>query len=125
MIALRNRVHLFTHPKNREALIDCFTTLLGGRIIAAPPSLVFQFVDGSIVSVEFTEEVDDALDEQQARRGAWLELEADEPLTLKEKVLTAGYRHFEYKGFFYFQIPGGSSHAIQTPLRRQQDHTVG
>ena len=116
MIALNNRVHLFTHPKNREPLIDCFTTLLGGRIIAAPPSLVFQFVDGSAISVEFTEEVDDALDEQQARRGAWLELETDEPLTLKEKVLAAGYRSFDYReGFFYFQIPGGQVMRIKLP----------
>jgi hypothetical protein len=115
MIALRNRVHLFTHPKNREALIDCFTTLLGGSIIAAQASLAFQFVDGSAVSVDFTEEVVDALDEQQARRGAWLELETDEPLTLTEKILATGYRHFEYKGFFYFQIPGGQVMRFKLP----------
>ena len=117
MIALNNRVHLFTHPKNKEPLIDCFTTLLGGRIIAAPTSLAFQFVDGSTVGVDFTEEVDDVLDEQQARRGAWLELETDEPLTLKEKILAAGYRHFEYKvkGFFYFQIPGGQVMRFKLP----------
>jgi hypothetical protein len=116
MITLRNRVHLFTHPKNKEALIDCFTTLLGGRIIAAPTSLAFQFADGSAISVDFTEEVDDAPDEQQARRGAWLELETDEPSTLKEQILSAGYRHFEYTaGFFYFQIPGGQVMRFKLP----------
>jgi hypothetical protein len=115
MIALKNRVHLFIHPKNREPLIDCFTRLLEGSIIAAPNSLAFQFTDGSAVSVDFTEEVVDALDEQQARRGAWLELETDEPLTLKEKILTAGYRYFEYKGFFYFQIPGGQVMRFKLP----------
>ena len=115
MIALKNRVHLFTHPKNKEPLIDCFTTLLGGSIIAAPNSLAFQFVDGSAISVDFTEEVVDALDEQQARRGAWLEMETDEPSTLKERILTAGYRHFEYQSFFYFQIPGGQVMRFKLP----------
>jgi len=116
MITLRNRVHMFTQPKNKEAVIDCFTTLLGCSIIAAPNSLAFQFSDGSTASVEFTEEVVDALDEKQARRGAWLELETDEPLTLKEKVLAAGYRPFDYReGFFYFQIPGGQVMRFKLP----------
>jgi hypothetical protein len=116
MIVLNNRVHLFTHPKNKEALIDCFTTLLGCKVMDAPNSLAFQFVDGSAVSVDFTEEVDDAPNERQARRGAWLELETDEPLTLKEKILAAGYRQFDYTmGFFYFQIPGGQVMRFKLP----------
>ena len=115
MITLRNRVHLFTHTKNKEQLIEFFTTLLGCTVMDAPNSLAFQFVDGSAVSVDFTEEVLDALDEQQARRGAWLELETDEPATLKEKILAAGYRQFDYKGFFYFQIPGGQVMRIKLP----------
>ena len=119
MITLRNRVHLFTHPKNKEPLIECFTTLLGCSVAPSSlpqPTLIFSFLDSSVISVEFTEEVVDALDEQQARRGAWLELETDEPLTLKEQILAAGYRHFEYKeGFFYFQIPGGQVMRIQLP----------
>ncbi len=64
MITLRNRVHLFTHPKNKEPLIDFFTTLLGCTVMDAPNSLAFQFVDGSAVSVDFTEDVVDALDEK-------------------------------------------------------------
>ena len=120
MIALKNRVHLFTHPKNKEPLIEFFTTLLGCRVAPSSlpqPILIFSFINSStVVSVEFTEDVVDALDEQQARRGAWLELETDEPATLKEKILAAGYRHFEYKeGFFYFQIPGGQVMRIKLP----------
>ena len=115
MIVLKNRVHLFTHPKNKEPLIDCFTTLLGGSIIAAN-TLAFQFVDGSAISVDFTEEVADALDEQQARRGAWLELETDEPLILKEKIEASGYRQFEDRaGFCYFQLPGGQVMRFKLP----------
>ena len=119
MITLKNRVHMFTHPKNKEQLIECFTTLLGGTMQVIPSSLVFKFVDGSAISVAFSEDVEDALDEQQARRGAWLELETDEPLVLKEKVLEAGYHHFDYGDFFYFQIPGGQV------MRIKQEQKVG
>ena len=121
MITLRNRVHMFTHPKNKEPLIEFFTTLLSCKMMVAPsslpqPILAFSFVNGSSLSIEFTEEVVDALDEKQARRGAWLELETDEPSTLKEKLLEAGYRQFDYtEGFFYFQIPGGQVMRIQLP----------
>ena len=121
MIALKSRVHLFTHPKNKEPLIEFFTTLLGCKMMGATrslpqPILAFSFVNGSSVSVEFTEDVVDALDEKQARRGAWLELETDEPVTLKEKILAAGYRSFDYtEGFFYFQIPGGQVMRIKLP----------
>ena len=116
MIVLKNRAHLFTHPKNKEAVIGFFTALLGCTEIAAPNSLAFQFVDGSALSVEFTEDVVDALDEQQARRGAWLELETDEPSTLKEQILAAGYRPFDDReGFFYFQMPGGQVMRIKLP----------
>ena len=119
MIALRNRVHLFTHPKNKEPLIEFFTTLLGCRVARSSlpqPILIFSFINSSIVSVEFTEDLVDALDEKQARRGAWLELETDEPSALKEKILAAGYREFDYTaGFFYFQIPGGQVMRIQLP----------
>ena len=92
MITLRSGVHLFTHPKNKEPLIEFFTTLLGCRVAPSSlpqPILVFSFINSSTVSVEFTEDVVDALDEKQARRGAWLELETDEPATLKEKILAA------------------------------------
>jgi hypothetical protein len=116
MIALKNRVHMFTHPKNKERLIGFFTTVLGCTVINAPNSVAFQFVDGSATSVDFTEDVVDALDEQQAHRGAWLEFETDEPSTLKEKILAAGYHQFAYtEGFFYFQIPGGQVMRIKLP----------
>lgn len=121
MIALRNRVHMFTHPKNKDKLIEFFTTILGCKVMVAPgslpqPILVFIFFNGSSLSVEFTEDVVDALDEKQARRGAWLELETDDPSTLKEKILEAGCRPFDYtEGFFYFQIPGGQVMRIKLP----------
>src|SRR5476651_1617471 len=117
MIALTNRVHIFTHPKNKDTFTAFFINILGCTVMPLPQEkILFTFSDGSRVSVEFTEEVTDALDEEQARRGAWLELESDDPVTLKNKILEAGYHQFEFKkGFFYFQIPGGQVMRIKLP----------
>jgi len=58
------------------------------------------------LSVEFTK---DALDESQARRGAWLELKADDLVALKQRILDAGLPKVKYLGndFFYFTTPDG------------------
>jgi len=105
MIALSNRVHTYARPNSKEKLIECFTEILGCEILSTPV-LAFAFSNGASLSVEFTE---DALDEKQARRGAWLELKTDDALALKEKVLAAGLLRVEFSGndYFYFQAPGG------------------
>lgn len=58
------------------------------------------------MSIEF---VQDALDEDQARRGPWLEVETDNPAELSNRILEAGLPRMEYSGndYFYFQAPGG------------------
>lgn len=113
MIALSNRVHIFAHPNNSEKLIAFFTNILGFKVLTSSdaPGLPTQviaivFSSGASLSVEFTE---DALDERQARCGAWFELRTDEADALKKKVLDAGLSRVEYLGndFFYFQAPGG------------------
>src|SRR5690348_1073069 len=100
MIAQSNRVHTFARPDSREKLIEFFTDILGCQVVPAPV-LVFAFSNGASLSVKFTE---DALDEQQARRGAWLELKNDDAAGLKEKVLAAGLPKVEFTGnnYFYF-----------------------
>ncbi len=113
MIALSNSVHLFAHPNSKEKLAAFFTDILGYKVLVgsdAPglptPVMAVKFANGAALSVEFTE---DALDEQQARRGAWLELKSDDAAALKEKVLAAGLSRVHYPGndYFYFQAPGG------------------
>lgn len=67
--------------------------------------MAFRFPNGASVSVEFTA---DALDEEHAARGAWLEVQTDDPTTLEGKVRAAGLPLVDYvTGRFYFQAPGG------------------
>jgi hypothetical protein len=118
MIAVSNRVHLFAPRGLKAELTRCFTTVLGCEppvTLDAPglsePILAFRFPGGGSVSIELT---DDALDQQQARRGAWLELKADDPAALQQKVLAAGFGRVDYPATttFYFEAPGGQVFGI-------------
>ena len=113
MNALTNRAHILARPGVKEKLTWCFSTVLGCGApvsLAAPgkpePILAFRFPTGGSVSVEFTEE---ALDEMQARRGAWLEVKSDDPEALKKRILEAGLPELHYWATknFYFEAPGG------------------
>lgn len=113
MITLVNRAHILAPPHVKEQLESCFTTVLGCGAPArldvpglAEPILACRFPGGGSLSVEFTQ---DALDEQHARRGAWLEVSVDDPAALKQRVLEAGLPQVKYSptGRFYFVVPGG------------------
>jgi hypothetical protein len=118
MIALNNRVHIVARPGAKDQLVRCFSTVLGcGAPARLPvpglpePILAFRFPDGGSLSVEFTE---DALDERRARRGAWLEVQTDDPAALKRKILEAGLTQVPHiaSDTFYFVVPGGQVMAI-------------
>jgi hypothetical protein len=112
MISLGNRTHIYAHPSVKERLVWCFNTVLGcgdPATLAVPglaePFLAFRFPGGGSLSVEFTES---ALDEQRARRGAWIEIATDDPAGLKKNVLEAGLHQVAYvTNGFYFAAPGG------------------
>lgn len=113
MIALSNSVHLYARPEYQERLVWCFTTLLGCEQVISPdaphlpvPIVAFRFPSGGSLSIEFTP---DALDERQARRGAWLELRSDNAAALQRKVVEAGLPRLKHPGndHFYFAAPGG------------------
>jgi len=107
MIALSNRVHLFARPDVKDALTAFFTAILECEVAAIPGTSIvaFRFVNNASVSVDFTV---DALDAEQASRGAWLEVRTDDPEALQRKVLAAGLSRVDYPtGRFYFQAPGG------------------
>jgi hypothetical protein len=113
MIALSNSVHLFARPEVRDKLLDFYTNVLGLEPLisgdapgAAQPIVAFRFANGAALSIDFTE---DALDDTQARRGAWIELQSDDADTLQQKVIEAGCPRIKYavNNHFYFQAPGG------------------
>lgn len=112
-LAFSDRAHIFARPHVKEKLTWCFSTVLGcgaPATLNAPglsePILAFRFPSGGSLSVEFTE---DALDEQNARRGAWLEIRSNDPAALKKNILEAGLSqvHYPATNTFYFIVPGG------------------
>lgn len=113
ILAFSDRAHIFARPNVKEKLMWCFSVVLGcgaPTSLNAPglpePILAFRFPSGGSLSVEFTE---DALDEKNAHRGAWLEVRSNDPAALKKKVLDAGLSQVQYSATntFYFVVPGG------------------
>jgi hypothetical protein len=118
LLAIATRVHIFAHPSVKPAMITCFSSVLGCNEPEAfeigglsEPILAWQFPGGGSLSVEFTE---DALDEAQARRGAWLELRAGNPQALRARVIAAGYTQIRHLGNDnYFVIPSGQVFRVE------------
>ena len=113
MIALSNSIHLYARPDTKEQLLEFFTSMLGlqavesSNAVGSPePIYAFAFSNGASLSVEFTE---DALSDQLAQRGAWLELRTDDAVGLQQKVQAFGLPRVvhPYTPFFYIQAPGG------------------
>jgi hypothetical protein len=117
MIALGNNVHLFARPRRRQDLTWCFGTVMGcgpvgsvDRPGMAEPMLVVRFPGGGNLSIEF---VDDALDGDAPRLGAWLELRAEDPAALVQAALDAGLAQVKQSGHpCYFMAPGGQVFTI-------------
>ena len=59
-----------------------------------------------MLSGEFTE---NGLDDQQAQKGLWLELQTDDVEVLQQKVQAFGLKRIvhPHTSFFYIQAPGG------------------
>ena len=114
MIALSNSTHLYARPDTKEQLLEFFTSVLGLEARTVPPYVKsppepmysFAFSNGASLSVEFTP---DALSDQQAQRGAWLELRTEDALGLQQKAQAFGLKRVvhPYTPFFYIQAPGG------------------
>jgi hypothetical protein len=114
MIALSNTVHLYARPNTREPLLAFFIEVLGLEVhevtkayLHSPePMYAVTFSNGASLSVEFAE---DALSDQQAERGAWLELSTEDAASLQRKAMEAGLKRVVHPKtpFFYVQAPGG------------------
>ncbi|HXR64937.1 MAG TPA: hypothetical protein VN729_03385 [Ktedonobacteraceae bacterium] len=110
---MSNSIHLYARPETKERFLEFFTGILAmeafesSDALGSPePIYAFKFSNGAALSVEFRE---DALDDQQALRGAWLELRTDDAPDIQQKALAAGLTRVvhPYTPFFYIQAPGG------------------
>jgi hypothetical protein len=124
MIALSNSIHLYARLDTKEKFLEFFNSILSleafesSDAMGSPePIYAFKFSNGAGLSVEFTE---DALSDQQAQRGAWLELRTDDAAGLQQKVLAAGLPRVvhPYTPFFYIQAPGGQVFRIVSSYER-------
>jgi hypothetical protein len=113
MLALSNSIHFYARPGAKEQLLEFFTDVLGLEAVASsvvvdlPEAMyAFLFPNGASLSVEFTE---DALSDEQAARGAWLELRTDDAAGLQRKAQAFGLKRVvhPHTPFFYIQAPGG------------------
>jgi len=119
MAALSARVHLFVRPAARERFTALFKDVLGCNVIERDvgfpqPILFVPFPDGSGFSVEFSELAPeeypgDAIDDEHAFRGAWIEFRTAGLALDQEKLRAAGIREFRHAGsnHSYFCAPGG------------------
>ena len=113
-VALMNTAHLYARVSEKERLLRFFTEVLGlpprevtvAYVTAKQPMYAVTFANGAGLSVEFT---DDALADQAAERGAWLELTVTDRDAVEAKARAFGAKRIVHPAtpFVYLQAPGG------------------
>ena len=113
-VALTNTAHLYARVSEKERLLRFFAEVLGlsprevtvAYVTAKEPMYAVTFSTGAGLSVEFT---DDALTDQAAERGAWLELSVTDRDVVVAKALAFGAKRIVHPAtpFVYLQAPGG------------------
>ena len=100
-------------PANRRAFLGG-AAATAASALAAEPGLAFGnrthiFAHHRPSDHSRAIEAEDALDERQARRGAWLEIWSGDPAVLSKRILDAGLTQVHYgpTNTFYFVAPGG------------------
>ena len=117
--ALGPRVHLFVRPEARERFISVFRDILRCETKELDFGLPYRillvsFSDGSALSVEFSDLVPeqtsgDAVDDETAFRGAWIEFRTTDVPFHHQRLREAGIPEFRHPGsnHTYFSAPGG------------------
>ena len=113
-VALMNTAHLYARVSEKERLLRFFTEVLGlpprevtvAYVTAKEPMYAVTFSNGAGLSVEFT---DDALADQAAERGAWLELTVTDRDAVEARAQAFGAKRIVHPAtpFVYLQAPGG------------------
>ena len=119
MSGLGARVHLFVRPESRERFVALFRDVLDCTVAELDfgmgrPILLVRFGDGSSFSVETSElaqaePANDALADDSALRGAWLEFRTGDLAGYTRRLAAAGIPQFRHPGssHTYFSAPGG------------------
>ena len=113
-VALTNTAHLYARVSEKARLLRFFTEVLGlpprevtvAYVTAKQPMYAVTFANGAGLSVEFT---DDALADQAAERGAWLELTVTDRDAVEARAQAFGAKRIVHPAtpFVYLQAPGG------------------
>jgi len=113
-VALTNTAHLYARVSEKERLLRFFAEVLGlsprevtvAYVTAKEPMYAVTFSNGAGLSVEFT---DDALTDQAAERGAWLELTVTDRDAVEARAQAFGAKRIVHPAtpFVYLQAPGG------------------
>lgn len=118
-MGLGARVHLFVQPRVREEFTSLFRDVLGCDVSErdlglAYPIVIVAFGNGSGFSAEFTELAPteftgNAIDDEHAFRGAWIEFRTTDLDGHQQKLRQAGVAEFQHMGspHIYFSAPGG------------------
>jgi hypothetical protein len=119
MTALGARVHLFVRPESRERFVALFRDVLDCTVIeldfgVGQPIMLVRFGDGSSFSVETSElgpaePASEALTDELALRGAWIEFRTADLAGYTRRLAAAGIPQFRHPGsnHTYFSAPGG------------------
>ncbi|MBI5533029.1 MAG: hypothetical protein HY898_09955 [Deltaproteobacteria bacterium] len=105
-IALGRNSKWTVRPEHRDKIRRMFGEGLGLQWASpAPPVDQYNLGSGTIGVIY----EDGALSEQEAQKGAWLELLVDDPERVGAALEAAGVKRIEYqdKTHPYFQVPGG------------------
>jgi hypothetical protein len=113
------RVHLFVRPESHERFVTLFRDVLDCSVAELdfgmdPPILLIRFGDGSSFSVETSalahaEPTDEALTDETAFRGAWIEFRTGDVAGYTRRLAEAGVPKFRHPGSSHacFSAPGG------------------
>jgi hypothetical protein len=113
------RIHLFVRPEARERFLALFRDVLECSVAELDfgmgvPIMLVRFGDGSSFSVETselapTEAAGEALNDDSALRGAWIEFRSGDPAGYTRRLAEAGIPQFRHPGsnHTYFSAPGG------------------
>jgi catechol 2,3-dioxygenase-like lactoylglutathione lyase family enzyme len=111
-VSLGPDMNLVARRSERDRIRRFYRDILGFQITKTTERIdIFAAHNGFYLGVTYA---DDPQSEEERRHSIWLELRAERPEELKEKILKFGIAPIDFwdKGHFYFQAPGGQVYRL-------------